>query len=284
MKEESDNRKSEIWYGKEAMEDLSLQSKKTLNNGCKIPVLGLGVYQMTNEQAGQAINAALHVGYRHFDTASFYKNEEAVGEVIQKSNIPREEIFVTTKLWPTGYFSAEKACEKSLKKLKSDYIDLYLIHWPTPGKGTAWKSLEKIYASGKAKAIGVSNYSIAHLEALQKMTGILPAVNQVECSPFLSQKELITYCKEKGIQIVAYSPLTRGKKLNNELLDELAKKYRKTSAQIMIRWSLQKGNVVIPKSSNPLRIAENANVFDFQIEYEDMQRLDALDEKFSALF
>lgn len=249
-----------------------------------MPALGLGVYQMTDQEVEQAIKTALDIGYRHFDTAAFYKNEQAVGKVIRESGIPREEIFVTTKLWPTDYLFAEKAFERSLKNLDIDYIDLYLLHWPTPGKNRAWKSLERMYASERVKAIGVSNYSIIQLEELQKKSEILPAVNQVEFSPFLYQKELLVYCKEKGIQLEAYSPLTRGKKLNDNIIQEIANKYKKTPAQIMIRWSLQHGNVVIPKSSNPVRIAENANVFDFDLSSEDMLRVDGRNENYSALF
>ncbi len=266
------------------MEELSLKSTRTLNNGTRIPVLGLGVYQMKHEETLQSIQAACDAGYRHFDTASFYKNEEAVGEAIRRSGIPREELFITTKLWPTDYLFGESAYKKSLQKLGMEYVDLYLLHWPTLGKEYAWKTLEKIYASGKVKAIGVSNYGIKHLEALKKKSGILPAVNQVEFSPFLYQKELQAYCEEEGIQLVAYSPLTRGKRLKNDTISEIAKRYNKTPAQIMIRWSLQQGNCVIPKSSNPIRIAENANVFDFALTQEDMQTLNEQNENYSALF
>jgi diketogulonate reductase-like aldo/keto reductase len=266
------------------MTELSLSAKYKLNNGIRMPALGLGVYQMTDQEVEQAIKTALDIGYRHFDTAAFYKNEQAVGKVIRESGIPREEIFVTTKLWPTDYLFAEKAFERSLKNLDIDYIDLYLLHWPTPGKNRAWKSLERMYASERVKAIGVSNYSIKQLEELQKKSEILPAVNQVEFSPFLYQKELLVYCKEKGIQLEAYSPLTRGKKLNDNIIQEIANKYKKTPAQIMIRWSLEHGNAVIPKSSNPIRIAENANVFDFDLSSEDMLRIDGRNENYSALF
>lgn len=249
-----------------------------------MPVLGLGVYQMTNEQVAVAMKAAFDIGYRHFDTASFYKNEEAVGKAVRESEIPREEIFITTKLWPTDYWRAEKAFAKSLKNLGLEYVDLYLLHWPTPGKGHAWKSLEKIYEQGLCKAIGVSNYSIEQLEALHKQARIVPAVNQVEFSPFLYRSELLVYCQANNIQLEAYSPLTRGKKLNDTTIEEIAKKYHKTPAQIMIRWSLQHGNIVIPKSSNPVRIQENADVFSFSLKDDDMKKLDALHQNFSSLF
>ncbi len=239
---------------------------------------------MTDEQVAIAMKAALEIGYRHFDTASFYKNEEAVGKAVRESGISREEMFITTKLWPTDYFWAEKALAKSLKHLGLEYVDLYLLHWPTLGKGYAWKSLEKLYDQGLCKAIGVSNYSIKQLEALRKQARIVPAVNQVEFSPFMYRSELLAYCKENNIQLEAYSPLTRGKKLDDITIEEIAKKYGKTPAQIMIRWSLQHGNVVIPKSSSPTRIKENADMFDFALEAQDIIRLDELHQNFRSLF
>jgi len=267
------------------MQDMpTLSTSYTLNNGINMPALGLGVYQMTNEQVAIAMKAAFDVGYCHFDTASFYKNEEAVGKAVRESGISREEIFITTKLWPTDYFWAEKALTKSLKNLSLEYVDLYLLHWPTLGKGHAWKSLEKLYDQGLCKAIGVSNFSIEQLETLRKQARIIPAVNQVEFSPFMYRSELLAYCQANGIQLEAYSPLTRGKKLHNTAVEEIAKKYGKTSAQIMIRWSLQHGNVVIPKSSLPTRIAENANVYDFTLSEEDMECLNQLNENFRSLF
>lgn len=266
------------------MNDLSLTIAHTLNNGVKMPALGLGVYQMTDEQVAIAMKAAFDTGYRHFDTASFYKNEEAVGKAVRESGIPREEIFITTKLWPTDYLRAEKAFAKSLKNLGLEYVDLYLLHWPTLGKGHAWKSLEKLYDQGLCRAIGVSNYSIEQLEVLRKQARIVPAVNQVEFSPFMYRSELLAYCQANNIQLEAYSPLTRGKKLSDTTIEEVAKKYGKTSAQIMIRWSLQHGNVVIPKSSSPIRIAENAAVYDFAIDDADMGRIDNLHENFRSLF
>lgn len=249
-----------------------------------MPALGLGVYQMTNEQVATAMKSAFDIGYRHFDTASFYKNEEAVGKAVRESGISREEMFITTKLWPTDYFWAEKAFAKSLKNLGLEYVDLYLLHWPTLGKGHAWESLEKLYDQGLCKAIGVSNYSIEQLEVLRKQARIIPAVNQVEFSPFMYRSELLAYCQANGIQLEAYSPLTRGKKLSDTTIEEIAKKYDKTPAQIMIRWSLQHGNVVIPKSSSPTRIAENADVFDFALSEPDMTRINGLHTNFHSLF
>lgn len=266
------------------MQNFSLATTHTLNNGVAMPALGLGVYQMTSEQVAVAMKAAFDIGYRHFDTASFYKNEEAVGKAVRESGIPREEIFITTKLWPTDYFWAEKAFAKSLENLGLEYVDLYLLHWPTLGKGHAWKGLEKLHDQGLCKAIGVSNYSIEQLETLRKQARIVPAVNQVEFSPFLYRSELLAYCQANGIQLEAYSPLTRGKKLGDRTIEEIAKKYDKTPAQVMIRWSLQHGNVVIPKSSNPVRIQENAQVFDFLLERDEMEKINSLHQNFSSLF
>lgn len=251
-----------------------------------MPALGLGVYQIPKgSQTQQAVLWALEAGYRHIDTASFYGNEADVGQAIKQSGIPREEIFVTTKLWPTDFWSAEAAFEKSLDKLGLDYLDLYLIHWPIPiGKGRAWKVLESLYRKRRVKAIGVSNYSIRDLKDLLKIADIRPTVNQVEFSPFLYQKKLLEYCQSEQIQLEAYSPLTRGKRLSDSTIDQLAKQYQKTAAQMMIRWSLQHGLVVIPKSSNHARIRENAQVFDFEISQTDMERLDGLHENYRALF
>lgn len=259
---------------------------RTLNNGVKIPSLGLGVYQIPNGGATkQAILWALEAGYRHIDTASFYGNEQDVGNAIRASGIPREEIFVTTKLWPTNFFWAERAFHKSLERLGLEYIDLYLLHWPSPlGKGTAWKTLEHLYDQKLCKAIGVSNYSIRQLEVIRKTARITPTVNQVEFSPFMYRQELLTYCEQHHIQLEAYSPLTRGKRLNDTAIEVIAKKYRKSPAQIMIRWSLQHGLVVLPKSSSQQRIVENSQVFDFAIEDADMQLLDELHENFHAMF
>lgn len=264
--------------------ELSLVSKYKLNNGIEIPVLGLGVYQMSSEETERAVRWALEAGYRHIDTASFYGNEQAVGKAVRESGISRGEIFVTTKLWPTNFFRAAAAFETSRIKLGLEYVDLYLLHWPSPfGRGRAWKVLEQLYAQGLCKAIGVSNYSIAQLEALRKTSTIVPAVNQVEFSPFLYRQELLAYCESSGIQVEAYSPLTRGKRLNDATIETLAKKYDKSPAQIMIRWSLQHGLVVIPKSRSKERIVENSSVFDFAIDESDMQTMDGLHANFRAL-
>ncbi|MBP9762547.1 aldo/keto reductase [Patescibacteria group bacterium] len=264
----------------------SISQTKTLNNGLEMPALGLGVYQIPKGlQTEQAVLWALEAGYRHIDTASFYGNEADVGRAIRKSGIQREEIFVTTKLWPTDFWRAEAAFQASLEKLGFEYLDLYLIHWPLPiGKGHAWNVLERLYKRGVVKAIGVSNYSIRDLTQLLKTADVLPTVNQVEFSPFLYRKELLDYCQSQHIQLEAYSPLTRGKRLYDPAIDQLAKRYQKTPAQLMISWSLQHGLVVIPKSSNQARIKENAQVFDFEISQTDMEYLDGLNENYRALF
>lgn len=255
-------------------------------NGILMPALGLGVYQLPKGTATvQAVRWALEAGYRHIDTAGFYGNEAEVGEAIRASGVPRSEIFVTTKLWPTNFFRAEVAFQKSRTALGLDYIDLYLLHFPSPlWKNHAWKQLETIYARGEAHAIGVSNYSIKQLADLQKIAQVKPMVNQVEFSPFLYQKELLDYCTSQQIQLEAYSPLTRGKRLDDGTINELAKKYQKSPAQIMIRWSLQHGLVVIPKSSHQERIQENGRVFDFELQKEDMKKMDALNQNYRALF
>ncbi len=263
---------------------LSLTTKLTLNNGVQIPTIGLGVYQIPlGEQTENAVSWALEAGYRHIDTAAFYGNEKDVGRAIKKSGIPRNEIFVTTKVM--NLLRPERAFYQSLENLDLGYIDLYLVHFPFPLlRKRAWKILEKIYKKGDVKAIGVSNYSAKQVGQLLRYADVVPAVNQVEFSPFLYRKELQNYCKSKGILLEAYSPLTRGQRLGNDVIGELAVKYEKSSAQIMIRWSLQHGLIVLPKSSNRQRIAENSHVFDFEISAEDMEKLDGLNENYRSLF
>lgn len=263
---------------------LNINSTVRLNNGVEMPIFGLGVFRAeAGKEAQKAVEHALQVGYRHIDTAWMYGNEKDVGKAIKESGIPREEIFVTTKLWNDhhGYDSALKAFDESLSNLDLEYIDLYLIHWPVPEKrDLSWKALENIYNEKKARAIGVSNYTINHLREVDRQALITPAVNQVEFSPFLYQKELHQYCRNNRIQLEAYSPLTRGRKFENPTLKEVAEKYSKTPAQILIRWVLQHDIVVIPKSANPKRIEENADVFDFEIEQKEMEKLDSLNEDF----
>lgn len=263
---------------------MNIKSTYTLNDGNKIPVLGLGVYlSQPGIETRQACDYALEIGYRHIDTASFYQNEEDVGISIRNSGIPREEIFVTTKLWNSdqGYDSALKAFDISLAKLGLDYIDLYLIHWPVERlRIDSWKALERIYQSGRTKSIGVSNYTIKHLEQLISTSAIVPAVNQVEFSPYLYQKQLLDYCKEKNIIIESYTPLIRGKKFNDPKLINIAEKHNRTPAQILIRWAIQVGTVVLPKSVKPERIKENGDVFEFEFSEEDMLFLSSFNEDF----
>ncbi len=258
---------------------MNIKTTIKLNNGTKIPILGLGVWQTPNGKVcEEAVLAALSAGYRHIDTAAIYENEESVGNAIRKSNITRKEIFATTKLWNDDHDNAENALNKSLKKLRLDYIDLYLMHYPVTERNSSWKILEKIYKSGKAKAIGVSNFTIRHLKELVESSDVIPAINQVEFHPYLYQKELLDFCNGKGIKLEAYSPLTHGEKLNDTKLVEIAKKYNKSTAQVLIKWGLQHGLIVIPKSSKKERIIENSSVFDFEISGEDMEKLDGFNE------
>jgi diketogulonate reductase-like aldo/keto reductase len=262
--------------------------KIILNNGTKIPPIGFGVFRVPEgEEVMNAVTLALKAGYRLIDTAMMYKNEEGVGKAIKNSGIPREEIFVTTKLWNTdqGYESTLKAIDTSLGKLGLTYVDLYLIHWPTANadlnvsenkREETWKAMEEIYKSGKVKAIGVSNYTITHLEEMKKYLTIIPAVNQVEFHPFLYQKELLQYCKENSITLQAHSPLADGKSNENEKVSNIAKKYNKSNSQIMIRWGIQHEAIPIPKSVHKERIEENINVFDFKLTDEEMETLNSL--------
>jgi diketogulonate reductase-like aldo/keto reductase len=259
----------------------NIGSTAKLNNGIEIPYLGLGVYQArAGQQAQNAVKWALETGYRQIDTAKFYANERDVGEAVRANAVPREEVFVTTKLWNSdhGYEQALQAFERSNKALGLDYVDLYLIHWPQGNRADSWRALLEIYESGKSRAIGVSNYTIRHLEELLSDSPVVPAVNQVEFHPFLYQKNLLEFCRAHGIQLQAYSPLTKGYRLNDANISHIAGHYGKSNAQIMIRWALQHDVVVIPKSSNQGRIQENADVFDFKISEADMAFLDALDE------
>jgi len=257
----------------------------TLNNGIKIPMVGLGVYKIPKGTATQqAVATAFKLGYRHIDTAAFYKNEHDVGIAIKKSKISREEIFVTTKLHPLKIFNIEKAFYKSLKKLDLNYIDLYLVHAPFLRKKKVWKTLEEIYQRGHIKAIGVSNYGIKDLQKLLNIAKIIPAVNQVEFHPFLFQKELKDFCQSKNIVLEAHSPLTHGKYIHHEKIEQLAEKYHKSPAQILLRWSVQQGNIVIPKTQNPLKMKENINIFNFSIKKEDVILLNSLNTKKHVAF
>ncbi|GAA0136488.1 aldo/keto reductase [Paenibacillus sp. YSY-4.3] len=233
------------------------------------------------QEVTDSIEAAIRNGYRSIDTASLYQNEEGVGQAIKASSNPREELFITTKVWNSdqGYDSTLKAFDTSMGKLGLDYLDLYLIHWPVKGKyKETWKALEKLHKDGRVRSIGVSNFQIHHLEDLLADAEVRPVVNQVELHPLLSQVELREYCKAQGIQIEAWSPLAQGKLLDNEVLKAIGVKYGKSTAQVIIRWDIQHEIVTIPKSSNAERIVENANVFDFELTADEMKQIDSLNQ------
>jgi methylglyoxal/glyoxal reductase len=271
----------------------TIQSSIRLNNEVEMPRLGLGVYQSPPGRITQrVVKYALNIGYRHIDTAYIYGNESDIGNAVLESGISREEVFVTTKLWNTdqvGYDYAIKACKQSLQRLGLKYIDLYLIHWPVHGVNNnsikIWKAMVNLLREGKARAIGVSNFSIDDLKQILNDSDVLPAVNQVEFHPFLYQTDLLSFCERNSIQLEAYSPLTRGRRLNHPTIVNIAKKYdNKTPAQILIRWSLQHNLVVIPKSIHEERILENSQVFDFELRTEDMKFLDSLNENLQTVF
>ena len=252
-----------------------------LNDGREMPVLGLGVYKATeDEELKQAISSAVSWGYRLIDTASFYKNEEGVGKGIQALDIPREDLFVTTKIWNTAQRigDIEDSFNRSLERLGLDYVDLYLIHWPVPGCfGNTWKAMEKLREEGKVKSIGVSNFSIQDLELLKTVSDVVPAVNQVEFHPFFNHPELKAYCQENGIALQAYAPLARGAYLNSPLMIEIGKSHQKSPAQVGLRWLVQQGIGVIPKSVHEERLAENSQIFDFVLSDEEMAAITAMD-------
>ncbi len=260
----------------------SITETTTLNNGVKMPWLGLGVYKAEDgNEVAEAIKEAVRVGYRSIDTASVYKNEEGVGQAIHEIDVPREDLFITTKVWndQQGYEETLKAFEESRQKLGVEVVDLYLVHWPVTGKFLdTWKALEKLYKDGKVRAIGVSNFKVHHLEALLKEAKVVPVVNQVEYHPLLTQPELHNYCKEKGIQLEAWSPLTRGRIFEDNRLTAMSEKYGKTPAQIILRWDLENEVVTIPKSVTPSRIQANAEIFDFQLEREDVEKLNSMNQ------
>ncbi|MEB7780704.1 aldo/keto reductase [Mammaliicoccus fleurettii] len=253
-----------------------------LNNDVNIPELGLGIYKIDEADVERVLNTAIETGYRAIDTAWFYKNEKALGQALNKINIDREELFITTKLWNDfqGYEETIKAFNDSLESLQLTYIDMYLIHWPCPEDELfieTYKAMEQLYKEGKIKAIGVCNFKEHHLEKLLAETEIVPAVNQVEFHPIFNQKDLQAYCESKGIKITAWSPLMRGGEwLNNPVLKEIADKYNKTAAQVIIKWHLQQGRIVIPKSQNDQRIIENFDVFNFELTEEDLAEIDSL--------
>lgn len=252
-----------------------------LNNGNKMPLLGLGVYDMYNDEAINAVECALQTGYRLIDTAAMYENEKQIGEGIRRSGITRNEIFVTTKVNNTdqGYDETLNAFEKSLNLLNIDYIDMYLIHWPIKGKREqTWKAIEYLYQNGLVKNIGVANYLLPFLNELKNYSSIVPSINQMEFSPYLFMDKELNYCQEHHIVLQAYTPLVRGEKFTDPKLKKLAEKYNKTPAQIILRWAVQQGISTIPKSSNPNRIKENFNIFDFDISSDDIHQMNHWNE------
>ncbi|WP_350019862.1 aldo/keto reductase [Priestia flexa] len=260
----------------------NLQSTTKLANGVEMPWFGLGVFKVEDgQQVIDSVKWAINAGYKSIDTAKIYENEEGVGQAIKEAGVPREDLFITTKVWNSdqGYDSTLEAFETSLNKLGLDYLDLYLIHWPVEGKyKDTWRALEKLYKDGKVKAIGVSNFQIHHLEDLMKDAEVKPMVNQVELHPLLTQVELRDFCKKNDIQIEAWSPLAQGELLDNAVLKEIADKHGKSTAQVILRWDLQSEIVTIPKSVKEHRIVENASIFDFELSQEDMAKIDALNK------
>lgn len=255
----------------------------TLSNGIQMPLLGLGVYDMYNKEAEQAVTDALEIGYRLIDTAQLYENEIEIGKAIKHSFLPRKEIFVTTKVGNAdhGYDETVRAFEKSLQKLDMDYVDLYLIHWPVKGnRKETWLALEKLYTEKRVRAIGVANYLLPFLKEMEAYATITPMLNQVEFTPWLFQKNVLDHCIEKKIQLQSYSPLTRGKKLDDPRLLLLCKKYGRSPAQIILRWNIEHGISTIPKSSNKERLQNNFDTLQFTLSNEDVERMDKFDEQF----
>jgi diketogulonate reductase-like aldo/keto reductase len=261
---------------------MNIASTTRLNNGVEMPWLGLGVFlSEEGKEVENAVKSALAHGYRHIDTAAIYRNERGVGNAIRESGIPREEIFLTSKVWNSeqGYSTTIAAFEASLEKLQTSYLDLYLIHWPKRERSIeTWKALEELYAKGKIRAIGVSNFLVHHLEEFLPHCHVIPAVNQVEFHPELIQPDLLSYCLKKGIQPEAWSPIMKGKVNDIPVMQELASKYGKTPVQVVLRWDIQKGVVTIPKSVKAERIVSNSAIFDFELSPQDIAKIDALDK------
>ncbi|MUL44278.1 aldo/keto reductase [Streptomonospora sp. PA3] len=255
----------------------------TLNNGVRIPQLGFGVWQVDGSEVVDAVSTALETGYRSIDTAAAYGNEEGVGEALRRSGLPREEVFVTSKLWNSdqGYDSTLRAFDATMERLGLEQLDLYLIHWPMPARDTfvsSWKAMERLYAEGRVRAIGVSNFHADHLRRILDEGGIVPTVNQIELHPRLTQEELRGFDKEHDIATEAWSPLGQGQVLQDSTIAKIAEAYGKTPAQVILRWHLQLGNIAIPKSVTPERIRSNFDVFDFQLSSGDMDAISGLNE------
>lgn len=269
-----------------------IKDKTTLHDGMEIPMLGLGTWQVDDAATlHEAVKTALDAGYIHIDTAAAYQNEQFIGESLKKLSVNREDLFVTTKLWNRhqvqGYDATVAALKESLQRLQMDYVDLYLIHWPVPSKdmySEAWKALIKLKEEGLTRSIGVSNFHPHHIDRIINDTKVVPAVNQVELHPWLNQKSLVEYCQAKKIQVEAYSPLMRGKITEVDLLSEIAKRYDKTPAQVVLRWNLQRGIVTIPKSVHAHRIIENSKLFDFELSMDDMNAITDLNRDHRLLF
>ena len=261
---------------------LNINSRITLHDGNSMPLFGLGVWAaQSGQETYDAVLYALKTGYRHIDTAEMYRNEKDVGNAVVDSGINRDEVFVTTKLWDSGlgYDHALKAFDISLQKMNLDYVDLYLIHWPENGSQLKiWRALERIKKEGRTRSIGVSNFAPKYLKELLVVDSEHPVVNQVELSPFLQQKHIYSFCQKENIHLTGYCPLSRGNRFNDSNLSRIAKGTKKSAAQVMIRWALQRGHTVIPKSVSPARIEENANVFDFNLNNAQMKILDGLEE------
>ncbi|WP_394172928.1 aldo/keto reductase [Guptibacillus hwajinpoensis] len=259
---------------------MGIDKRVTLSNGVRMPYLGFGVFKLGDgEETTNAVKIALETGYRGIDTASYYGNEESVGRAIKESGVEREDLFITSKVWndEQGYNATLRAFERSLERLQTDYLDLYLIHWPVPGLYTeTWQALEKLYHEGKVCAVGVSNFEPHHLEAISKISSVKPVINQIEFHPELLQGEVRDYCRSKGIQVEAWSPLKRGQVLNEPVIQTIGKQHGKTPAQVVLRWCLQHDIVLNVKSSKEERIKENADLFDFELTGEEMVSIDSL--------
>jgi diketogulonate reductase-like aldo/keto reductase len=260
---------------KSTMPMIALSSKTT------IPQLGFGTWLIKKESVCKdAVKAALEAGYRHFDTAQIYNNEQFVGAALKESGLPRNELFITTKIWNDNMYWDDlvESLDESLEKLQTDYADLLLLHFPvTELRGPAWQRMEDVHKAGKAKAIGVSNYTVRHLEELLNKCTIKPAVNQVELHVFLQQPELVAYCRQNDIALEAYSPLAHGYDMKHKVLADIAQKHQKSVAKVMIRWCLEQGFVTIPKSTHPARIKENFETLDFHLDADDLQQISELE-------